>query len=102
MNFKTNIRFDFVGSRKKFFTFSIALVIIGILSLFTMKLNLGIDFSSGTTMDATTPNGGITQQEVKDVLNPLGYSETPTVGGTKEERISIRYGEELDLSLIHI
>src|SRR5690606_1950356 len=94
VRFDTKIRYDFVKNRKKFFTFSIALTIIGILSLLIFQLNLGIDFKSGTTMDTVTEQP-VKQQEVISVLNELGYSEVPTIGGTNNDRISVRFGDEL-------
>lgn len=39
---------DFVKHSKKFFIFSTALTVLGIVSLLVFKLNVGIDFSSGT------------------------------------------------------
>lgn len=94
MHFDYKVHYDFIKNRKKFFTGSIALVVIGILSLLIFHMNLGIDFKSGTTMDAVTGHA-VTQSEVVDVLKGLGYDETPTVGGTNNERISVRFGEEL-------
>lgn len=94
MHFDYKVHYDFIKNRKKFFTGSIALVVIGILSLLIFHMNLGIDFKSGTTMDAVTGHA-VTQSEVVEVLKGLGYDETPTVGGTNNERISVRFGEEL-------
>ncbi|GIP16886.1 hypothetical protein J40TS1_25280 [Paenibacillus montaniterrae] len=94
MRFDTNIRYDFIGNRKKFFAFSIILVAVGILSLLIFRLNLGIDFKAGTTMDTATDHA-VEQQEVISILKELGYSEIPTVGGANNDRISVRFGEEL-------
>ena len=44
-------RFDFVGTRKKFYVISAVLLISGIIMLGIFKLNLGIDFSSGTRVE---------------------------------------------------
>lgn len=44
-------RFDFVKHRKKFYVFSSVLMIGGIIVLSIFRLNLGIDFSSGTRVD---------------------------------------------------
>lgn len=48
-------RFDFVKHRKKFFTFSIAAITVGVILLVTLRLNLGIDFSSGTRIEVLSP-----------------------------------------------
>ncbi|MGD6853756.1 protein translocase subunit SecDF [Bacillus infantis] len=44
-------RFDFVGHRRKFFIFSIAMAVAGIIALSVFKLNLGIDFVAGTRVE---------------------------------------------------
>ncbi len=43
----TNVHFDFVGLRKKFYILSLALVVIGIVSLSIRGLSRGIDFLGG-------------------------------------------------------
>lgn len=48
-NFLTNLHIDFIGVRKKFYIFSLALVVIGIVSLATKGLTRGIDFLGGRT-----------------------------------------------------
>ncbi|MFD0962361.1 protein translocase subunit SecF [Paenibacillus chungangensis] len=96
MNYNTKIRYDFVKNRNKFFTFSIALTVAGILSLLLFSLNFGVDFKAGTSMDISIGKS-VTQQQAKEVLSNLGYDDiTPTVGGTGNERISIRFDEVLD------
>lgn len=94
MRYNTNIRYDFVDNRKKFYTFSTILVVVGIVSLLIFGLNLGIDFKAGTTLDAATARS-VEKQEVVEILKKLDYSETPTIGGSNNDRISIRFGEEL-------
>ena len=44
-------RFNFVETRKTFYTLSIILLIAGAIMLSVFKLNLGIDFSSGTRVE---------------------------------------------------
>ncbi|MCU6711126.1 protein translocase subunit SecF [Paenibacillus sp. J5C_2022] len=96
MNYNTKIRYDFVKNRNKFFTFSIALTVAGILSLILFSLNFGVDFKAGTSMDISTGKT-VTQQQAKEVLAGLGYEDiTPTVGGNGNERISVRFDEVLD------
>lgn len=95
MNFNTKIRFDFVGNRNKFFLFSIALTVIGILSLLIFNLNLGVDFKAGTNMDISVGKA-VSQQEAKDILTQVGIEGvTPTVGGTGNQRVSARFDEVL-------
>lgn len=102
MRFKTNIRYDFVKNRKKFYTFSGALVVIGILSLLIFRLNLGIDFSAGTTMDVNVEQASITNEEVEQILNEFDYNVSKTIGGTDNDRVSLRFGEELNNDQIKV
>ncbi len=46
-NFLANTKFDFLGKRKAFYGLSLMLVLVGIVSLFTLKLNPGVDFTGG-------------------------------------------------------
>lgn len=95
MNYNTKIRYDVVGNRNKYFIFSTALTIIGILSLIFVQLNLGVDFKAGTNMDVSIGKP-VTQQEVKDVLTEAGFPDvTPTVGGQNKDRASVRFNDVL-------
>jgi preprotein translocase subunit SecF len=95
VNFKTKIRYDFIGNRNKFFLFSIVLTVVGILSLLLFSLNFGVDFKAGTNMDLLVGKEA-TQQDAKQILVDSGIDGiTPTVGGTGNERVSIRFDEVL-------
>lgn len=95
MNYNTKIRYDVVGNRNKYFIFSIALTIVGILSLIFVQLNLGVDFKAGTNMDVSIGKS-VTQQEVKDALTEAGFPDvTPTVGGQNKDRASVRFNDVL-------
>lgn len=65
---------DFVGKRFKFFLVSGILVIIGIISLATFRLQPGIDFISGSSMtirfDKSVEHG-----ELRTALLSLGYDQ---------------------------
>ena len=63
-------RIDFVKHRKVFYGISTAITIIGIIFLFVFKLNLGIDFTSGTRIEI----GGdkpLTTQQIETEMNKL-------------------------------
>lgn len=64
-------RFDFVKHRRKFFVFSGGIFILGIICLLVLRMNLGIDFSSGTRIELLSDNP-ITTQEVATDLKTLG------------------------------
>src|SRR5690625_1853842 len=64
-------RFDFVKHANKFFALSGIVVAAGLVILFVFKLNLGIDFTSGTRADITT-DGNATVEQVEGELETLG------------------------------
>src|SRR5699024_10937243 len=66
-----NRTFNIVKHRKKIFTFSIALLIIGTLSITFLKLNPGIDFTSGSRVEVLS-DSGLTAEEIESNLTTLG------------------------------
>lgn len=86
-------RFDFVKHANKFFAFSGIIVTAGLIILFIFKLNLGIDFTSGTRADIAT-DGSATTEAVETELTELGIPpENLTMSG--ENTIVARYGTDL-------
>jgi len=74
LDLSTNFdRFDFVHNRKKFYTISLAIIIIGAIMIGIFRLNLGIDFSSGTRVEILT-NEPTTQEEMADYLAKIGFA----------------------------
>ncbi|MGB5944574.1 protein translocase subunit SecDF [Paenisporosarcina sp.] len=87
-------RFDFVGTRKKFFTASIAFVVIGVIILGIFRLNLGIDFSSGTRVEILSEDT-LTKEELTTYLESIDQpSEDIVLSGDNQEIGVIRYKEE--------
>ena len=87
-------RIDFVHNRKIYYTASIILTVAGIVILSVFKLNLGIDFSSGTRVqiDSTTP---LTQDIVTEKLDAIGLSSDDIViSGDNSEGAVVRYKDE--------
>lgn len=86
-------RFDFVKHANKFFALSGLMIVAGIVILFIFKLNLGIDFTSGTRADITT-DGNVTESEVTEELRDLGVpAESITMSG--EDTFVARYATDL-------
>lgn len=74
LDLSTNFdRFAFVHNRKKFYTISLAIIIIGAIMIGIFRLNLGIDFSSGTRVEILT-NEPTTQEEMADYLDKIGFA----------------------------
>lgn len=79
---------DFVKHRKKFFAFSLAFVAIGVILLFTVKLNLGIDFASGTRIEVMA-NHALTEEEVLKEFNALGIKAEDAVLAGDDNKIGV-------------
>ena len=63
--------FDFVGRRRIGFTVSAVFLAISIVSLVTLKLNLGVDFEGGTVIEVANPaDASVT--DIRDALRDFG------------------------------
>lgn len=85
-------KFDFVGMRKRFFTLSIILVVAGILSLAIMRLNLGIDFTSGSRVSILS-DGNISSEQVEETFEQE-FDVTPkkvVLSGDNSEIADVRF-----------
>ena len=69
---------NFTKHMKKFFALSTAIMIAGAISLSMFKLNLGIDFSSGTRMDIAS-NSELTTEQIKQDLGTLQIKDEKIV-----------------------
>lgn len=87
-------RFDFVKARKKFFTASIVFIAIGAILLGVFKLNLGIDFSSGTRVEILSEDS-LTKDELSTYLESIDYpAEDIVISGDNKEIGVIRYKDD--------
>ncbi|MGE7688002.1 protein translocase subunit SecDF [Lysinibacillus sp. NPDC097214] len=88
-------RFDFVHNRKKFYTFSLAILVAGVVVLGIFRLNLGIDFSSGTRVQIEADQT-LTKEEVSKYLDSIDFSsEDIVLTGEKSNGAVIRYKHDL-------
>ncbi|MGE7693030.1 protein translocase subunit SecDF [Lysinibacillus sp. NPDC094177] len=88
-------RFDFVHNRKKFYTFSLAILVAGLVVLGIFRLNLGIDFSSGTRVQIEADHS-LTKEEVSKYLDSINFSSDDIVlTGEKSNSAVIRYNHDL-------
>lgn len=87
MNKKVNV----VQHRKKFFTASIIMVIVGAIMLGLFKLNPGIDFTSGTRVEVLSDDT-ITTEEIEDGLDDLGLeAKSIVISGDDNEMAISRF-----------
>jgi preprotein translocase subunit SecF len=76
--------FDFIGKRRRWFLFSLFVIMAGVAGLFARGgLNLGIDFEGGTAWEVQAP--GVSVGEARDALDPLGVGDAKIqiLGGDK-------------------
>lgn len=79
---------DFLKHRKKFFMLSTILVITGIVILVVFRLNLGIDFASGTRVEVQADNS-LTTQQVNDEMEKLGLEADDIVLAGNNNEIAV-------------
>lgn len=92
LDLKTHFdRFDFVHNRKKFFTLSAVLILAGMIVLGVFKLNLGIDFTSGSRVEVQTTQT-LTSDEVQKVVEKEGLEPKDiSIAGDKSETAVLRF-----------
>lgn len=66
---------DIVGKRNRWFLISLAMMVPGIISLIFTGLNLGIDFTGGTSWELEMSQP-VTTTEVREVLSEHGHGES--------------------------
>ncbi|CAM3705585.1 protein translocase subunit SecDF [Cytobacillus oceanisediminis] len=81
-------KFDFVAHRKKFFVLSGALIAAGIIILAVLRLNLGIDFSSGTRIELLA-NDSLTKEEVQTQMSQVGLETDDIVISGNDKEIGV-------------
>ncbi|MFC4404009.1 protein translocase subunit SecDF [Gracilibacillus xinjiangensis] len=89
-------KFDFVKHRKKFFRISIALVLLGVVSLAVFRLNVGIDFTSGSRVEVLADQS-LTVEEIEADYEELGLTPSvPVVLSGDNNNIAVaRFVDEL-------
>lgn len=91
---------DFLKHRKKFFMLSSVLVIVGFIILLIFKLNLGIDFASGTRIEVLADKS-LTAEEVETEMAKLDIEVDDVVLAGNENEIGVaRFKTVLDQSEI--
>nr|WP_106780106.1 protein translocase subunit SecDF [Lysinibacillus timonensis] len=96
LDLSTNFdRLDFVHHRKKFYGISTIILIVGIIILSIFRLNLGIDFSSGTRVEILSEQA-LTQEDITTYIDEIGFpSEDVVISGEEKNTAVIRYKEDL-------
>jgi preprotein translocase subunit SecF len=80
-----NTNIDFLGQRRKFYLASLAIIILGIISLFIKPIPLGIDFVGGTELQLRfqTP---VDVSEIRGIMENAGFGamEIKTMGSESD------------------
>jgi len=91
-NFLKDTNIDFIGKRKIFYGVSIAITVIGIVSLFVRGLNPGIDFSGGRTYIVRFDNKVSTEEVARNLTVTFGEApQVVTFGSDNQVRITTKY-----------
>ena len=98
LNFLANTKFDFIKARKAGYIFSGTLIVVSIISLFTLGLNYGVDFSGGRTytirFDQNVKVNDIRKSLSKVFIDEDGNSvssEVKTFGPDNQIKITTKY-----------
>jgi preprotein translocase subunit SecF len=80
-----NTNIDFLGKRKKFYVLSLAIIVIGMIVLFTKGIPLGIDFQGGTEIQLKFAND-VNISELRNTMDDAGFNgmEIKTMGTDKD------------------
>ncbi|MCG7345037.1 protein translocase subunit SecDF [Sporosarcina sp. ACRSL] len=93
--------FEFVQTRKKFYVISAVLLISGVIVLGIFKLNLGIDFSSGTRVEILSDKP-LTTEEISKTLEEVGHPSSEIVISGETNNIGVvRYKDEFKQETIN-
>ncbi|MDD6210474.1 MAG: protein translocase subunit SecDF [Bacteroidales bacterium] len=90
-NFLTHTTFNFLAKRKVGYILPLILIVIGAISLGTLGLNNGIDFTGGRNY-VIRFDKDVNTEEIKDLLNEdFGSIGVITIGSNNQVRISTNY-----------
>ena len=93
--------FEFVQTRKRFYVISSILLISGVIVLGIFKLNLGIDFSSGTRVEILSDKP-LTTEEISTTMEELGHPSSEIVISGDTDNIGVvRYADEFSQETIN-
>lgn len=88
----SQINFDFLGMRKKFYIASGIIIIIGVISLATKGLNFGVDFTGGRTY-VVRFDKPVSTNDVREALQTSFETapEVKTFGSSNQVKITTKY-----------
>lgn len=94
-------RLDFVKYKNVFFTISSILIVAGLVIMFIFKLNLGIDFASGSRIEVMADKA-LTTAEIEDQLDTLNVkADDIIISGDEQNVAAIRIKGDLSQDKIN-
>jgi SecD/SecF fusion protein len=90
-NLFKNVNIDFLGKRKIAYVISGILIVVSIVSLFTNKLNQGVDFVGGRTYTVRFDKDVNATEIQNDLIAVYGSAEAKTYGGDNQLKITTKY-----------
>lgn len=94
-------RLDFVKYKNVFFTISSILIVAGLVTMFIFKLNLGIDFASGSRIEVMADKA-LTTAEIEDQLDTLNVkADDIIISGDEQNVAAIRIKGDLSQDKIN-
>jgi SecD/SecF fusion protein len=87
-----NVNFDFIGKRKIAYLFSSAFIIIGLIAIFTVGFDLGVDFKGGRSY-VITFDKNVDAQKIKEDLDKIldGKTIVKAYGQANQVQITTSY-----------
>ncbi|HDT8448719.1 TPA: protein translocase subunit SecDF [Staphylococcus pseudintermedius] len=87
---------DFMKCAKPLFALSGVVIVAGVIILAIFKLNLGIDFTSGTRVDLQS-NQKLTQAQVEKTMESIDLKPNQlSIGGSNNENASMQFKRDLN------
>jgi preprotein translocase subunit SecF len=86
-----NFSFDIIKHRKKFFSLSLVITVIGLITLLTLGLSYGVDFKAGTTLDINVGKATDKAKAEEVFKSTTLEPSTLTIGGNNNDRVSARF-----------
>ncbi|MDG0842631.1 protein translocase subunit SecDF [Staphylococcus equorum] len=87
-------RWDFMKLAKPLLSLSVLIIIVGAIILFIFKLNLGIDFTSGTRVDFESENK-VSEEKVTQTLEDKDFKPTQVSLGENGQNATVQFKDDL-------
>ncbi|MGO2107990.1 MAG: protein translocase subunit SecDF [Staphylococcus equorum] len=87
-------RWDFMKLAKPLLSLSVLIIIVGAIILFIFKLNLGIDFTSGTRVDFESENK-VSEEKVTQTLEDKDFKPTQVSLGENGQNATVQFKNDL-------